>query len=126
MSPGTLRFKFEEVAGTTEHSCQTFALGQSQAQPQQDLARIEQPHRSIIDDGKTVVLKIPPPPAGVEQPQLRDNVAARSVPPWKTKTDGVPGGPVPGRSQSSHPVARGADRGTSCGTDDPKNEIASR
>src|SRR5262249_7318588 len=96
------RYKLEEVARTAEHVCQAFALGKPQAQAQQDLARIEQPHRSISDDGKTIVLKVPPPPAGVEQPQLRDNVSARPVPPGKAETDGVPGSPVPGRSQTSH------------------------
>src|SRR5262249_50838102 len=98
VSPGTLRFKFEEVAGATEHACQTFALGQSQAQPQQDLAGIKQVYRPLGEDSKTVVLEIPSPPTGMEQPQSRNDVPARPMPTGKAETDRMPSSPVPGHS----------------------------
>src|SRR5262249_13130542 len=48
-SGGTLRhgYKLEEVAGTAEPARKAFALGKPQTQPQEDLAGIEQPCRSL-------------------------------------------------------------------------------
>jgi hypothetical protein len=84
------------VTRTTEHACQTLTLGKPKAQPQKHFPGIEQPHGLVTDDGKAVVVEIPPPPTRMEQPQLGDDVATLTVPSREAEADRVSSGPVPG------------------------------
>src|SRR5262245_37196745 len=78
---GRRRRQLEQVAGTTQHAGQAPAFGKAEARAEQHVAGVEEAHGLVVNDGEAILLKITPPPIGVEQPHFGDGVAALSMPP---------------------------------------------
>jgi len=71
------------MAGASEHAGQARARGKSQSLPEQHFAGVEQAHRLVADNDERVALKIAAPPARMEQPQLRHDIAAFAMAAWQ-------------------------------------------